>query len=264
MGGQEIACCAGALARLGLRPERHAPALVALSAGRLGRFQNRELLHLGWAAARMGHVPDAAWLREFHDETYARRARCACCACCACVFCFCRFVSVPACVCVCVCACVCVSVCVCARVCMRVRMCVVGCVCGSCVVVHACMRANGAARAPRRPPERPAPALRGRRRRMGGLNEQELGNALWAFAKWGRPPSDAWLERFLARLPGCVVRLEPPGVCSVLWAAAMLGLRLPEALVDAMLLESQARDRPAGAGCGGGKGTLLVLGSGSR
>lgn len=77
--------------------------------------------------------------------------------------------------------------------------------------------------------------------RMPTLNEQEMGNALWAFAKWGRPPSEPWLSRYLARLPSCVVAMTPPAICSTMWAAAMLGLRLPPALVDAMLLESQVR-----------------------
>jgi hypothetical protein len=72
MGGQEISCCVGALARLGLPQPRAAPALVALSAGRLGRFRNKELLHLGWAAARLGYLPPQEWLEEFQDETYAR------------------------------------------------------------------------------------------------------------------------------------------------------------------------------------------------
>ena len=84
---------------------------------------------------------------------------------------------------------------------------------------------------------------------MPSLNEQELGNALWAFAKWGRPPPDAWLARFLARLSTCVVGMAPPAICSTLWAAVMLGLKLPAALVDAILLESQARARMFCGGC---------------
>jgi len=74
---------------------------------------------------------------------------------------------------------------------------------------------------------------------MPSLNEQELGNALWAFAKWGRPPSDAWLGRYMQRLPTCVVSMAPPSICSTLWAAVMLGLKLPASLVDSILLESQ-------------------------
>lgn len=76
---------------------------------------------------------------------------------------------------------------------------------------------------------------------MPSLNEQELGNAVWAFAKWGRPPSNPWLERLLQRLPSCIVSMEPPAICSILWAAVMLELKLPTALVDAILLESQVR-----------------------
>lgn len=72
LGGQEISCCVGALARLGVRHPRHVPALLALSAGRLGSFRNQELLHLGWAAARLGYVPHEDWLGEFTDETYDR------------------------------------------------------------------------------------------------------------------------------------------------------------------------------------------------
>ncbi len=76
---------------------------------------------------------------------------------------------------------------------------------------------------------------------MPTLNEQELGNALWAFAKWGRPPSAPWLERFLASLPATVVTMAPPSICSVMWAAVMMGLKLPAPLVDSILLESQVR-----------------------
>ncbi|KAI8471613.1 MAG: hypothetical protein J3K34DRAFT_520429 [Monoraphidium minutum] len=72
LGGQEISCCLGALARLGLHEPRHAAALLELSEGRLGGFRNREMLHLGWAAARLGLEPGAGWLEEFHDETYMR------------------------------------------------------------------------------------------------------------------------------------------------------------------------------------------------
>lgn len=76
MRGQEIACCVGALARLGLPPSQAVAAavqgLIGLSAGRLASFQNKELLHLGWAAARLGYMPGAGWLDEFADETYAR------------------------------------------------------------------------------------------------------------------------------------------------------------------------------------------------
>ncbi len=85
---------------------------------------------------------------------------------------------------------------------------------------------------------------------MPSLNEQELGNSLWAFAKWGRPPPDAWLARFLLCLPARVVGMAPPAICSTLWAAVMLGLKLPAALVDAILLESQARARVTAAACG--------------
>jgi hypothetical protein len=74
---------------------------------------------------------------------------------------------------------------------------------------------------------------------MSTLNEQELGNALWAFAKWGRPPPAQWLARYLAALPARAVTMAPPAICSTLWAAAMLGLKLPTALVDAILLECQ-------------------------
>ena len=74
MGGQEISCCLGALARLGLPLPGHADSLLALAAGRLNRFQNQELMHLAWAAARIGQVPSNEWLADFEDETYARWA----------------------------------------------------------------------------------------------------------------------------------------------------------------------------------------------
>jgi hypothetical protein len=74
MGGQELSCCVGALARLGLPHRTHVPALMSRSSGRLARFRNRELLHLGWAAARLGYVPPPEWVREFEDETLGRWA----------------------------------------------------------------------------------------------------------------------------------------------------------------------------------------------
>ena len=76
---------------------------------------------------------------------------------------------------------------------------------------------------------------------MPALNGHELGNALWAFAKWGRPPSDEWLDAYLSALAAAAVRVEPPGLCSALWGAAVLGVRLPAPLVDSILLEAQAR-----------------------
>jgi hypothetical protein len=72
MRGQELSCCVGALARLGLPHRTHVPALLARSAGRLAGFRNQELLHLGWAAARLGYVPPPEWLGEFEDETFAK------------------------------------------------------------------------------------------------------------------------------------------------------------------------------------------------
>ena len=35
--------------------------------------------------------------------------------------------------------------------------------------------------------------------------------------------------------------MAPPTACSVAWAAAMMGLRLPPSLMDALLLESQVK-----------------------
>jgi hypothetical protein len=76
MHGQEVSCCVGALARPGLPPSEAVAlavqGLVGLSSGRLGSFRNKELLHLGWAAARLGYLPGSGWLEEFADETFAR------------------------------------------------------------------------------------------------------------------------------------------------------------------------------------------------
>jgi hypothetical protein len=72
MGGQELSCCLGALARLGLPHRGAVPGLLARSAGRLSAFRNQEMLHLGWAAARLGYVPSEEWLSEFTGETFNR------------------------------------------------------------------------------------------------------------------------------------------------------------------------------------------------
>lgn len=75
MGGQEVSCCLGAIARMGVPLRGHARALLAQSAGRLGGYRNQELLHVGWAAARMGVDPGREWMGDFEDETFRRCAR---------------------------------------------------------------------------------------------------------------------------------------------------------------------------------------------
>ncbi len=74
---------------------------------------------------------------------------------------------------------------------------------------------------------------------MSDLNPVETANALWAFAKWGVQPSEPWSASCLARLRSLLLQLGPPELCSVLWAAAMLRLQLPTALLDGFLLEAQ-------------------------
>ena len=53
---------------------------------------------------------------------------------------------------------------------------------------------------------------------MPSLNEQELGTALWAFAKWGRTPSEEWLSRYVGHLQVgwvaralCTIQVSPSG-----------------------------------------------------
>lgn len=41
---------------------------------------------------------------------------------------------------------------------------------------------------------------------MASLNEQELGTALWAFAKWGVEPREEWLVRFVNTLQARAVQ----------------------------------------------------------
>jgi hypothetical protein len=74
---------------------------------------------------------------------------------------------------------------------------------------------------------------------MHSLNHIETANVLWAFAKWGAPPSAAWLAAYLAHLPSQLLAMQPPEMCSVLWAAAMLQLPVPAELLDGIMLEAQ-------------------------
>ncbi|KAF8056355.1 UBP11 [Scenedesmus sp. PABB004] len=80
--------------------------------------------------------------------------------------------------------------------------------------------------------------------RLPSLNNVETANALWVFAKWGAPPAP-WLAAYVAHLPGQLLALQPPELCSVVWAAAMLQLQLPAAVLDSLLLDAQARARAA-------------------
>eukprot|EP00879_Flechtneria_rotunda_P032899 GHRR01036351.1.p1 GENE.GHRR01036351.1~~GHRR01036351.1.p1 ORF type:complete len:102 (-),score=12.06 GHRR01036351.1:208-513(-) len=75
--------------------------------------------------------------------------------------------------------------------------------------------------------------------RIPTLNNIETSNAVWVFAKWGVKPSDAWLSAFLSHLPSQLLTMQPPEICSVLWAAAMMPLHLPSQVLDGLLLESQ-------------------------
>jgi hypothetical protein len=76
---------------------------------------------------------------------------------------------------------------------------------------------------------------------MHSLNHIETANVLWAFAKWSAPPSPGWLASYLAHLPSQLLAMQPPELCSVLWAAAMLQLQVPAELLDGIMLEAQVR-----------------------
>jgi len=75
--------------------------------------------------------------------------------------------------------------------------------------------------------------------RMSGFNNIETANVIWVFAKWGVTPQPSWLVAFSSQLQQQLLSLQPPELCSVLWAAAMLGLQLPNPVLDALLLEAQ-------------------------
>ncbi len=71
-GKHELSSNAGALARLGYYRQDYM-ATVTEAAGRLLRTcSNAELANLAWALARLGHVPDEAWLEVFQEETLSR------------------------------------------------------------------------------------------------------------------------------------------------------------------------------------------------
>jgi hypothetical protein len=74
---------------------------------------------------------------------------------------------------------------------------------------------------------------------MHTLNNIETANLVWVFAKWGVTPSPAWLAAFSAQLQAQLLSLQPPELCSVLWAAAMMQLQLPNPVMDVLLLEAQ-------------------------
>ncbi len=74
---------------------------------------------------------------------------------------------------------------------------------------------------------------------MSTFNCLELGNTLWAHAKWGVQPPEPWLSAMFAALLARMVELQPPQLSSVLWALAMLKQRPPPELLDNLLLESQ-------------------------
>jgi len=72
------------------------------------------------------------------------------------------------------------------------------------------------------------------------FNNVETANVVWVFAKWGAiPSSPAWLPAFLDQLSSQLLTLQPPEICSVLWAAAMNRITLPVTLLDSLMLEAQ-------------------------
>lgn len=75
--------------------------------------------------------------------------------------------------------------------------------------------------------------------RMLGFNNIETANLIWVFAKWGVAPSGPWLAAYSNQLQAQLLALQPPELCSVMWAAAMMQLALPNPVLDALLLEAQ-------------------------
>ena len=83
---------------------------------------------------------------------------------------------------------------------------------------------------------------------MTTFNNIETANLVWVFAKWGVPPSSSWLAAYSSQLQAQLLMLQPPELCSVLWAATMLQLKLPNPVLDALLLEAQVGIK-LGVGC---------------
>jgi hypothetical protein len=74
---------------------------------------------------------------------------------------------------------------------------------------------------------------------MREFNTNELANIFWSFAKWSVAPPLPWLEAYWQSLFQRATELQPPGLCSVLWGCAVLEIKPPPELLDALLLEAQ-------------------------
>lgn len=74
---------------------------------------------------------------------------------------------------------------------------------------------------------------------MSTFNNIETANLLWVFAKWGITPQPPWFLAYSSQLQSQLLALQPPELCSVVWSAAMMGLQLPNPVMDALLLEAQ-------------------------
>lgn len=83
---------------------------------------------------------------------------------------------------------------------------------------------------------------------MHTFNNIETANLVWVFAKWGVTPTAPWLAAYSRQLQAQLLALQSPELCSVLWAAAIMQLGLPNPVLDALLLEAQV-----GAVCFGGE-----------
>jgi hypothetical protein len=93
--------------------------------------------------------------------------------------------------------------------------------------------------------------------RMSTFNNIETANLIWVFAKWGVTPTAPWLAAYSNQLQAQLLALQPPELCSVLWAAAMMQLALPNPVLDALLLEAQVSGLcVASVPPGGGRGGL--------
>jgi hypothetical protein len=75
--------------------------------------------------------------------------------------------------------------------------------------------------------------------RLPTLSTLSLSNALWFYAKLSLPPSPALLAAYWPALGAALPRVDIRGLVSVLWAAAALGLEVPPAIMDGLLLETQ-------------------------
>ncbi|MEW5305058.1 MAG: hypothetical protein WDW36_007622 [Sanguina aurantia] len=78
-------------------------------------------------------------------------------------------------------------------------------------------------------------------RALASANATELSNILWAFARWGRPPSAAWMEAFGVRVVEVAPGMGENHLTTLLWAWAMLGSKPRQGVLEACMVECQVR-----------------------